>query len=293
MNVITIGEILWDVVGDTEHLGGAPFNFAAHLGKLGHAISFISAVGADERGHRILDRMSELGLSTRYVRIDKEHSTGIASVTLDGQGQPRFAIPRPAAYDFPEITNTDLKQLLSPPPDWISFGTLLQMSAQANRLTLQILDDAPRARRFYDVNLRPNCYEPSLVHELLSRAAVVKLNDTEASEIMRMFGGGRGSVEQFCRRYAAKFKWEGVCVTRGPEGCEMLIHDEYVAAQGYPIKAVDTIGAGDAFAAAFVHGIGSGWPAWEIADFANRVGAVVASYSGAIPNWTIEQAKAL
>ena len=293
MNVITIGEILWDVVGDTEHPGGAPFNFAAHLAKLGHRISFVSAVGADERGQRILDCMSELGLSRRYVRIDKEHSTGTATVTLDGKGQPRFAIPRPAAYDFPELTNTDLKQLLSPPPDWISFGTLLQMSAQARRLTLQILDAAPRARRFYDVNLRPNCYEPSLVHELLSRAAVVKLNDTEASEITQMFGGGRGSLEQFCRSYATKFKWEAVCVTRGPEGCVMLINDEYVAAQGYPIKAVDTIGAGDAFAAAFVHGTGSGWPAWEIADFANRVGAVVASYSGAIPDWTIEQAKAL
>jgi fructokinase len=73
----------------------------------------------------------------------------------------------------------------------------------------------------------------------------------------------------------------------------LLIEDEYVEAEGYPIEAVDTIGAGDAFAAAFVHGIGSGWSAPEIAEFANRVGALVASRSGAIPSWTVEQARAL
>jgi fructokinase len=33
MRVISIGEVLWDVLEDKEHLGGAPFNFAAHLKK--------------------------------------------------------------------------------------------------------------------------------------------------------------------------------------------------------------------------------------------------------------------
>ena len=48
MNVISIGEVLWDIVGQEEHLGGAAFNFSAHLSRLGHTVSFISAVGADE-----------------------------------------------------------------------------------------------------------------------------------------------------------------------------------------------------------------------------------------------------
>ena len=37
MNIISIGEVLWDVFGDTEHLGGAAFNFGAHAKILGHS----------------------------------------------------------------------------------------------------------------------------------------------------------------------------------------------------------------------------------------------------------------
>ena len=55
MNVITVGEVLWDIVGQEEHLGGATFNFSAHLSRLGHKVSFISGVGADELGQKIID----------------------------------------------------------------------------------------------------------------------------------------------------------------------------------------------------------------------------------------------
>ena len=172
MKIISIGEVLWDVVGLEQHLGGAPLNFAAHLTKLGHTVCFISAVGADQRGEQILEGMPQMGLSTRYMRRVEEHPTGIATVKLDAQGQPQFVIHRPAAYDFPDLTESDLDELLSQPTDWIYFGTLLQMSSHARRLTMRLLDSNNAARRFYDVNLRASSYETSLVRELMSRANV-------------------------------------------------------------------------------------------------------------------------
>jgi fructokinase len=293
VNIISIGEVLWDVVGETEHLGGAPFNFAAHLGKLGHKISFVSAVGSDARGQKILDSMSQMGLATRYVRRTDEYPTGTASVTFDAQGQPHFVINRPAAYDFPQLSESDCAELLAHPTDWIYSGTLQQMSPEARVLTAKLLESVPGARRFYDVNLRPNSWEPALVQESLKRANVVKLNDTEVEEIAKIFGEPCGTLEEFCRSYSAEFGWEAVCITRGAQGCALLTGGKYVEAPGYPVTVADTVGAGDAFAAAFVHGFGSGWPASRIADFANRVGALVASRAGAIPFWTIEEAAAL
>ena len=73
----------------------------------------------------------------------------------------------------------------------------------------------------------------------------------------------------------------------------LLVGDNYVAADGYEVRVADTVGAGDAFAATFVHGVGCGWVPKEIADFANRVGALVASRPGGTPAWTIEEARAL
>lgn len=293
MKIVSIGEVLWDVIGDHEHLGGAPFNFAAHAGRLGHDVQFVSAVGCDERGDRVIERMARMDLSTRYVRRVEGYPTGIASVTLDAAGQPSFCIEHPAAYDFPELTAEDLDELLSPVPDWIYFGTLFQMSSQACDLTGRLLAANSGARRFYDVNLRPSCYEPRLVRDFMSQASVVKLNDEEAGLVDGICGRAHATLEDFCRDYAALYGWEAVCVTRGAEGCVLLVDDEVFSSPGYPVQVADTVGAGDAFAAALVHGLGRGWPPTQVSDFANRVGAVVAGRPGANPSWTMDDIESL
>lgn len=293
VNIISIGEVLWDVVAGAEHLGGAPFNFAAHLSALGHNVLFISAVGRDQRGERVLERMSEMGLSTRYVRRLEQHPTGVVTVTVDAHGQPHFVIHRPAAYHFPALSESELGELLFHPPDWIYFGTLLQVSPEARRLTTRVLDSSPGARKFYDVNLRAGCYDEPLIRQLMSQATIVKLNEHEVDELGRLMDRPQNSLEEFCRSCARRFGWEAVCVTCGADGCVLLVGDEYVTAKGYPVNVIDTVGAGDAFAAAFVHGFGAGWRAQEIADFANRVGAIVASRPGAIPKWSLEEVRGL
>ncbi len=293
MRVISVGEVLWDVLGDKEHLGGAPFNFAAHLKKLGHDVVFVSAVGNDARGERILASMKEMGLPTDYVSRNEHYPTGVVTVSLGPGGQPSFLIHRPAAYDFPRLTESQWDALVSTCPDWIYFGTLLEMSREAYRVTANLLSECKGAKRFYDVNLRPNSYDGPLVRELLQRATAVKLNDNEVPEVCAIIGRPAASLEDFCRSYAHSLGWRAVCVTTGAQGCVALIGDEYVQAAGYRINVADTVGAGDAFAAAFLHGLSQGWRAREIADFANRVGALVASRSGAIPEWTIKEALAL
>ena len=293
MRIVSIGEVLWDIIGDKEYLGGAALNFAAHAARLGHTVFFVSAVGNDARGRRVLERMAELGLSTRYVHQIAAHPTGVVTVDLDAAGVPRFTLHHPAAYDAPELDEADLAGLLSPKPDWIYFGTLFQMSPQAKQLTYRLIDSHCGARLLYDINLRKDSYTAPLVRELMARAQVVKLNEDEASAINQMFGRASQSLEDFCRGYAREFGWESLCVTRGERGCAMLVNGEYVEAAGYPLQTQDTVGAGDAFAAAFVHGLSLQWPLREIADFANRIAALVASRPGGTPPWTLEEARAL
>ncbi len=154
MRIVSIGEVLWDVIGNQEFLGGAALNFSAHAARLGHTVHFVSAVGKDERGGRVLARMAELGLSTRYIRPIEAYPTGVVTVELDPAGVPKFTLHHPAAYDAPELTADDIAELLSPKPDWIYFGTLFQMSPPARQLTYRLIDSHCGARLLYDVNLR-------------------------------------------------------------------------------------------------------------------------------------------
>jgi len=75
---------------------------------------------------------------------------------------------------------------------------------------------------------------------------------------------------------------EAFAVTRGARGCIVFAHGEFAEHPGFPVEVADPVGAGDAFAAAFLHGLDQGWPAGKIAEFANRMGAIAASRAGAI-----------
>ena len=287
MTIVSVGEILWDVIGGEEHLGGAPFNFAVHTCRLGHEVLFVSGVGDDDRGRRALEQAQALGLSTNYIRKLGGLPTGVATVELAPDGQPSFRVHRPAAYDGVVLRKDEAAVIVGRRPGWIYFGTLQQMSKTVRELTEQLIRGNPESRCFYDINLRPDGYTPELVEQLASQADVAKLNQEESDELGRWFDLPTSSIEEFCRAAASQFGWQAVAVTRGADGCALLIGDEYCDAPGVRVEVVDAVGAGDAFSAAFLHGLDAGWPVGQVAGFANCVGALVAGRPGATPAWTI------
>lgn len=293
MKLISIGEILWDVIGGQEHLGGALLNLSVHAARLGHEVSLVSAVGADQRGDRALETMLALDLTIDLIQRSDEWPTGIVTVTVADDGQPEFEIHRPAAYDSIKLDQAALERLAAWNPDWVCYGTLLSMYPGGRSALLEAVDALPYARRFYDVNLRPKSFTPALVLELLGRATVVKLNQDEVHSLEAMFQRSSSTLEEFCRDHAARFGWEAVCITRGESGCAILARDHYAEVPGYRVHVADAVGAGDAFAAAFLHGLDAGWPAAQIGDFANRLGALVASRAGGAAPWSLDQIQAL
>jgi fructokinase len=271
MTIFSIGEILWDVFHDSVRLGGAPFNFAVNAHRLGHRVIFLSAVGNDERGRAAVERAAQLGLTTEFIQTAAHQSTGSVSVRLDAEGHPDFTIHRPAAYDCLTLDDAQLRRLAELRPDWIYFGTLYPMQAPARGIVRRLMDAMPHARRFYDVNLRRDSYTPELVRELLAMADAVKMNDDEAA------------------LFPDLDDVPAVAITRGGRGCVVRIATDQAECPGYPVKVADTVGAGDAFAAAFLHGLGLGWSAAKTGDFANRLGALVASRAGAVPEWSAKE----
>jgi fructokinase len=286
--IAVIGEVLWDVFPDSTLLGGAPLNFAAHTERLGHEAMLISAVGKDKLGEDTLARIAALGIDTSMIGVSNHWKTGTARVELGNGEHPRFTIVRPAAYDDVHLSGDQLKALAAWGPGAVYFGTLFASRAEGHTTLLKLLDSVGGARRFYDINLRPGNDSPELVSELLRLANVVKLNDNEL-EVVRRFADLPPDAEGFCRWGAGKFGWEAACVTFGSRGCAVLAGGKYAEVPGFPVEVADPVGAGDAFAAAFLHGLGAGWHAGEIARFANRLGALVASRPGAIPEWSLAE----
>ncbi len=296
MRIVSVGEILWDVIGENEYLGGAPLNFAAHSQKLGHEVYPLSAVGDDVRGRKALDLLKARGMSTEFIQVLPDKPTGTAEVELDMAGKPSFRIMRQVAYDFVDLTNRELKRIAELQPDWIYLGTLYHMSPHSLASTKKLLKAVPNARRFYDINLREGHWSLATIEQLSALATVAKLSDSEAESLDASVDASEGpghSIETFCRRWTDRFGCSTMCVTFGERGCAILKNGNFSQTPGYQVTVADTVGAGDAFSAAFVHGLSQGWDADHIAHCANAVGALVASRSGAIPDWSIAEAHAL
>ena len=101
MDVVAFGEILWDVIDGVPHIGGAPFNFAAHAARCGLKSAIVSAVGDDGLGRRARTEAERLGVDVSMVGVHPNLPTGTVNVTL-ADGIPSYEIVRPVAWD--EIT---------------------------------------------------------------------------------------------------------------------------------------------------------------------------------------------
>lgn len=280
--VVGLGELLWDLLPSGKQLGGAPCNFAYITNLLGDIGIPASRVGRDSLGDEALQRLAKLGLTAGSVQRDLTHPTGTVTVEIDGSGQPRFEISKPAAWDFLEWTAA--WQQLAARADAVCFGSLAQRSSQSRATIRNFIRATPaNAVRVFDVNLRQNFYSKQILSESMQLATIVKLNHEELPKIMRLFELEKSGEQDSARDLLSLYDLKLVCVTRGMAGSLLISPHESDKHPGYKVKVADTVGAGDAFTAALVHGYLRQTPLAQINETANRLGAWVASKSGATP----------
>ena len=280
--VVGLGELLWDLLPAGKQLGGAPANFAYITSLLGdHGIP-ASRLGDDDLGAEAIRRLGQLGLPTDFIQSDTQHPTGIVKVEVDRAGQPRFEICESVAWDFLEWTPQ--WQELAGQADAVCFGSLAQRSAPSRLTIRSFLESArPDAVRVFDVNLRQNFYSAEVLSASMKLATIVKLNHEELPRIMQLFELDHRTEELSAQRLVELYELKLVCVTRGNSGSLLVSSNDCHAHQGFRVKVADTVGAGDAFTASMVHEYLRGASLQRMNETANRIGAWVASQTGATP----------
>lgn len=283
--VICFGEILWDVFPGGEKIGGAPLNIALRLKSLGIATTIVSKVGKDQLGKRLIDFIHQQGIGTEYIQQDAQFETGKVNVTLDQNGAASYEIAYPAAWDKIDLVPTLEEEVAQ--ADLFLFGSLVTRDVVSKKSLLSLLKKA--SFKVFDVNLRAPHYSQTLIEDLMQKADLIKFNDEELAEISKAMGSQEKSLEKQLRFISVKTNTPKVCVTKGGDGALLLLNDQLYDQKGFPIKVVDTVGAGDSFLATLLEGILTN-KAPEIAlENACAMGAMVASSTGANPKITPEE----
>lgn len=276
-----LGEILFDVLADSEEIGGAPVNFAYHAGRLGADGAAISTIGDDDRGRRACNELMNRDLCLSGMSIDREHATGYVEARLDDQGVATYYFPDDIAWDHLKLNDTAMN--FATQVDAVCFGTLAQRSGESRKAIQTFLDAAPQALKVYDMNLRQDFYSKKIIAESLERADVLKLNDDEIKVVASMFSL-EGCERDMLKKLHEDFKLKCSVLTRGDKGSLIISAEGEVEHPGIAVKEIaDTIGAGDSFTASVVIGLLLGHSLAEISEHANKLAAHVCTCKGAMP----------
>lgn len=294
--ILGIGELLWDMLPERPQLGGAPANYTVMAGRLGDRAAILSRIGKDDLGRDALKLLKRFPVDCGHLQLDPEQATGHVTVTLQ-DAQASYTIHQPVAWDFLELTDAWLDLVVE--ADAVCFGSLAQRSEQS-RKTIQALVQAtsPACKRIFDVNLRPPFYNEETVRESVKLATVVKMNDAEVPQVLRLLrlaspesatsqsnpSQTTGELLMDANRLLGTFpNLNLVAITRGGEGSLLVGRSEWHQHPGISTRVADTIGAGDAFTAAMTHYLLRGAPLRTLNEAGNRWGSFVASQSGAMP----------
>lgn len=268
------GEVLFDHFPDGSRvLGGAPFNVAWHMQAFGLAPRFISRIGDDLPGREISALMDGWRMSRDALQIDCDHPTGSVKVLLQ-EDEPYYEIVADCAYDF---INKDL--LESKPTQGILYHGSLAARNPVSHAALLAVKARHQGKQFVDVNLRPPWWNKATLLPLLHDADWVKLNEAELAELCP----GYTDLESAMQAFYAQFDLETLVVTRGDKGAIAYNKEQQFVAVKPPVSTtiVDTVGAGDAFAAVLLLGLNKQWPLATTLERARAFACAIVGRRGA------------
>lgn len=278
--IVGLGEILWDIFTDTQVLGGAPANFAFHAGQLGAESYIVSAVGKDELGEAALKVLAHN--KAQHLIEQLNYPTGKVTVELDDKGIPNYIIHENVAWDH--IILTEKIKEVAQRTDAVCFGSLAQRHATSRKTIRLFLEQMPAgSMKMFDINLRQHFYTKEVIHDSLLMATCLKINEDELSVVAEMFGMEDKNETIICNQLKRLYKLDLLILTKGAEGSSIYADEEVSHLPTKRVIVADTVGAGDAFTAAFVVSYLNDGDLKKAHALAVEVAAYVCSQQGAMP----------
>ena len=244
-----------------EYPGGKGLNQAIAAARSGAAVAFVGAVGADEAGVRLRSEAQLAGVDVGRLTTSPRAPSGRALITVDESAENTIVVIPGANGEVSPVEIPDTRVLLAqlevPLPSVVEAFT----QAEGRGLTT-VLNPAPAV---------------ALPDELIRACDVIVPNEHE----VELIGGVRALLE---RGVGA------VVVTRGSAGVSVTLSADSNGAEQcwvqepFPVKPVDTTGAGDAFCGALAARLAVGDDLREAVEWAAAAGALATTKLGAVPS---------
>lgn len=260
--------------------GGTAAGVAVDIAHLGHPVSTVGVVGADETGRFLLDLMTAKAVDVSAVTTLTAAQTSSSVLLVDSFGN-RPALHVRGVHAIAEWSDLDLTPLVD--ADFVHLGGLDALSSLDRSEAVTLIREL-RGRGAY-VSLDFQSSAQHLVPELLDLVAEVDVflpNDEQAAGLT-----GTSDIDAMSRALLATGVSQ-VVITRGADGIHYADAEQTMHVDAFETTVVDTTGCGDSVVAAYLTALARGHRVQDALTLASAAGAAVArgvGSLGALPEW--------
>ena len=244
--------------------GGQMATAMAACAGLGLKTAYFGCVGHDHDGRLIRSELEQRGVDVSHV-LTRECANRFAVITVDETSGERIVL-----WDRDERLNLRARDF---EPALIASARILHVDDEDQEAAIA----AATVARSAGVPCASDIDRITDRTKDLIAAVSIPIFAQHVLPAMT----GESDVERGLR---AMRQWNDgmLCVTLGPSGAMLLQGDELVIEPAFPVKAVDTTGAGDVFRAAFIYALLKEYPLRKMVRFANAAAAVSCTRAGAM-----------
>ncbi len=258
-----------EVVELQELSGGSAANYSVGIARLGIKAGFIGKIGNDAYGQKLQSDFLQEKVDISQLKMANMHS-GTCLIPIDKSGNRQiFSFRGANATLSPEdINETYIQQaallhITSPPI------TVAQFAAELARKHKVLLS--------YDPGGKVIRKGLKFIEPILNNTGIFFPSKSELNLLFPEIKELRTAALQLIESYGIRI----VAAKLGAQGCLIVTKEDTIQVKGFPVKVVDTTGAGDSFAAAFTFGICKKWDLFRCARFANATAAIKLTRLGA------------
>lgn len=251
--------------------GGKGANQADAIAKLGIPVNMLGCVGVDMMGKTLLDSLHKDGVDVSNIFRSKNTSTGIATITVDDEGNNMIVVVSGANYQLMPAHIQNMSKIIM---DSDIIVTQLEIPLETVKYSLET---AKKFGKTTILNPAPAC---QLDDSLLSCVDLLIPNETE----LELLSGGSVLNEAEiikAARIMIKRGVKDVIVTIGKRGCVYVNSQDARTFQAHDVDAIDTTAAGDSFIGALAGALSEGKSMEAAIEFAMAVAALTVTKRGA------------
>lgn len=256
-------------------------------------LKFITSLGNDELANNAMDFIKKENIDSSLIQINNNYNTGKATVFLNEKKVPDYIIHENAAWDNIEY-NEKIENALKEKYDLFYFNILSQRNECSYNTIKKIYNNINSKYKICDVTFRKTYYTKEKIKEALEFINILKINDDELYTIKNIFYPSlENDNEKLLKAINKDFNIEYIFLTLGAEGASVLYEGEYIFRASNKVKVVDTVGAGDSFAAALSYAILNNLDIKKVLDFASTVSEQMVQLKGGTAKYNTLEVKKL